>query len=77
MNYFGATNRGYRGSIIRLGKISPLSNRSRVQVNNLGSVIQQAGLSVLGSPVRVSINNLDSINTIIPAVHTIDHMPNS
>jgi hypothetical protein len=39
LNYFGATNRGYRGSIIKLGKISPLSNRSRVQVNNFGSVI--------------------------------------
>ncbi len=46
-------------------------------MNNLGSAIQQAGLSVLGSPVRVSLNNLDSINAIIPAVHTIDHLPNS
>ena len=77
LNYFGATNRGYRGSIIKLGKISPLSNRSRVQQNNFGSAIQQAGLSVLGSPVRVSLNNLESINAIIPAVHTIDHLPNS
>ena len=77
LNYFGATNRGYRGSIIKIGKISPLSNRSRVESNNLSAAIQQAGLSVLGSPVRVSLNNLDTINSIIPQVHTSDPMPNN
>ena len=67
LNYFGATNRGYRGSIIKMGKISPLSNRSRVAGNNnLSTVMQQAGLSVLGSPVHVSLTNLDSVNAIIP-----------
>ena len=76
LNYFGATDRGYRGSIIKIGKISPLSNRSRVEGNNLSAAIQQAGLSVLGSPVRVSLHNLDTINSIIPQVHTIDPIQN-
>ncbi|TNV73720.1 hypothetical protein FGO68_gene2705 [Halteria grandinella] len=47
VNHFGATKRGYKGTMLKAQKIGSYTNRSRVS-------IQQVGLSVMGSPMATN-----------------------